>query len=209
MDKITARELIEFSRSILPEPDVDDEIKALIETCICQGHFELSSGKHSSVYVQTAPLFELHQMRGDLAQYLLLKVSMSVPLWKIDTVVAMANGAVLLGCEMARQVDKRFLFMEKGKLERGQFLRLGERVLIAENVSTTGGTVNRAIEELIRLGANVLCVASLVIRSPLPKGNMIPRVSVYETDFPLHDKMFCPLCESGEPLRERISEWAY
>lgn len=172
-------------------------------SCIQEGHFELSSGKHSPCYFQTASLFTDPIRCADIAEELLKKVMEHFPMSSIDTIVALANGATILGYEMARQHNKRFLFMEtyrgEVKLQRGQRVSLGEKILIVENVIITGRTSENAVELLIHLGANPKGVAS-IIGCCVDISRLVPRISLHRVGLAAYDPP-CPQCGEGVPLQ--------
>jgi orotate phosphoribosyltransferase len=178
-----------------------DAVAGRLRSCIREGHFELSSGKHSDVYIQTAPLFEDSNTSYDLAWTLSRAFANSVPVNRVSTVIGLANGATLLGYEMARQEHKRYLFMEKGQLLRGQDIQDGEHVLIVEDVITTGATVFKAFQEITQYGGVVEGVVSLVNRGAddfvsVPVISLIDVVAkTYEPD-----DGPCPLCMQGIPI---------
>lgn len=178
---------------------------SIFSSCISEGHFELASGKHSPQYIQTTHLFSDPVRCADIAEELLKKVMEYFPMFSIDTVVALANGATVLGYEMARQHNKSFLFIENGKLGRKQRVFLGEKILIVENVITTGKTSENAVELLIHLGANPRGVAALFDRCLIRPHIVVPRIVLHRLGLAAYDPP-CPQCEEGIPLetyRER------
>lgn len=161
----------------MPEASVAAEVEALLESCgaLKRGHFVLSSGLHSDRYCQCAALFE-HPARAQRVAALM--ASALGDRFAGATVVAPALGGVLWGYELARALDTRSLFAERvdGRftLRRGFHLEPGERVLIAEDVVTTGGSVLELAEVLEAMGARVVGVAAVVDRS---RGEFARRVA--------------------------------
>jgi len=138
-----------------------------------RGHFVLSSGLHSDRYCQCAALFE----RPDIAQRVARLMAEQIPdSAEIDTVLAPALGGVLWGYELARAIASRrgspvrSLFAERAAdgafaLRRGFMLREGERILLAEDVVTTGGSVMELVPLCERAGAQIVAFAAIADRS--------------------------------------------
>jgi orotate phosphoribosyltransferase len=173
-----------------------EELKAVLS-----GHFLLSSGLHSDTYIQCARLFEHPEAASSLCGVLAEKLRDL----DVDVVIGPAFGGIVFAYELARQLDTRGVFMERVDgtfaLRRGFDVAPGSRVLIAEDVVTTGKSVNELLGSLDALNVEVLGVAAIVQRAeenpfsvPLyPLFNITPKV--YEADG-------CPLCASGsEPVK--------
>lgn len=167
-----------------------EETGALLE-----GHFLLSSGLHSDRYVQCARVFE----HPDRAEELCRELAQKVDGLNVDAVVGPAMGGVAIAYEMARAMGVRALFVErKGEsFELRRFeLTPGSRVIVAEDVVTTGGSAREAIEVLRGLDVEVVSVVSLVHRAEenpfdVPYHalvRIIPQVWAPED---------CPLCATG------------
>jgi orotate phosphoribosyltransferase len=163
---------------------------------LLQGHFLLSSGKHSEAYVEKARLFEDPEVVGRLAA--------EIASWyeRIDAVVSPAVGAIPLGFGVAAASSARFLYAEReiGKLvlRRGFRLEPGERTLVVEDVVTTGGSAGELYELVRASGAEPLGVAAVVDRST---GELrFPFGALARVEFAVHDPSDCPLCAKGVPL---------
>ena len=164
-----------------------------------EGHFLLSSGKHSSRYVQCARILQDPDATGRLC-------GMLAESWKddgISAVVAPAVGGIVLAYELARALGARGIFMERDEndtfvLRRGFEIETGEKVLVAEDVVTTGGSVVEIMERTRELGGDVAGVATLVDRSGGADLGC-PLVSCLRIEIPVHEPDSCPLCEKGEP----------
>lgn len=165
-----------------------------------QGHFQLSSGLHSADYMQCA----LYLARTERAERAGLQLAMTSASSGIvaDLVVGPAMGGLLIGHEVARALDLPFIFSErvegKMKLRRGFGLAPGQKILIVEDVVTTGKSTREVAELLRSLGGRVVGVASIVNRS----GNSnpfqpLPYVSLISVDFQTWKPEECPLCASG------------
>ena len=161
-----------------------------------QGHFLLSSGRHSDTYVEKARVFEDPQATARLGR--------EIASWyrEVAAVVSPAVGAIPLGFATALGAGARFLYAEREGdrmgLRRGFALAAGERVLVVEDVVTTGGSVAEVRALAVDLGADVLGVAALVDRAvtelPFPL-RALARISA-ET----WTEDACPLCERGVPV---------
>ena len=163
---------------------------------ILHGHFLLSSGRHSDVYVQTARVLE----RPDVTMLLAQDVSS----WYegIDVVMAPAVGAITLGFAVALAAGARSVYAEREdgamRLRRGFALEAGERALVVDNVITTGasaGEVHRLAEDL---EAEALGVAALVDRSG--GQTPFPLRALVEVDADSWAPSECPLCRESVPL---------
>ncbi len=165
--------------------------KALLE-----GHFLLSSGKHSQKYLQCAKVLEDPRLSAKLCRELAKKFRGK----KVDAVVGPALGGITLAYELARALGARALFAErvKGKmsLRRGFTLSAGERVLIAEDVITTGGSVKEVIKAIKPFAVKFVGVGALIDRS---KGNSvfgeIPLKSLKKVKVQTYRPSECPLCK--------------
>ncbi|MCA9312228.1 MAG: orotate phosphoribosyltransferase [Phycisphaerales bacterium] len=183
--------------AILPEPDVRARVEALLEEthALRTGKFVLSSGKHSNRYCQCATLFERPAMGREVAARMAdLLRARGV---EADAVVAPALGGVLWGYELAAALERRSLFVERKdgvfEMRRGFALHPGERVLLAEDVITTGKSVEEVIPIVKAAGAEVVGFASIVDRSRggfAPAG--IPVYALVELAFDVWDPSESP-----------------
>ena len=151
------------------------------------GHFILRSGLRSGHFFQCAQVCQYLDKVTRLTKLLLEKMSEV----KVDVVVAPAMGALVLGQEVARQMGKRYLFLEKIDdklaLRRNFKLVQGERVLIVEDVVTRGGRVREALNIVQGLGCEVTAVAVLVNRSGDEADFGVPLVSLVDMTFPTYE----------------------
>lgn len=168
-----------------------------------RGHFLLSSGLHSGDYLQCA-LYLAHPRRAARAGSLLAAALREDGLAP-EVVVAPAMGGLIIGHETARSFDVPFLFTERADgamvLRRGFGVAAGQRVVVVEDVVTTGKSTREVIAVLERLGAEVLGVGSLANRSeaeapfaPLPSRHLLA------VRFPTWSAVECPLCRDGVPI---------
>ena len=163
---------------------------------ILSGHFELTSGRHSDIYVQKARLLEYPETAMEFAG----EIASWYP--DVEVVVAPAVGAISLGFAVALAAGARAIFAERtdGRMElrRGFALEPGERALLVEDIVTTGGSA-REVHELIRsAGAEVAGVAALVDRTTTPLD--IPLRAVVRVEAVSWEPAACPLCARGVPF---------
>ncbi|HZK34510.1 MAG TPA: orotate phosphoribosyltransferase [Bacillota bacterium] len=161
-----------------------------------QGHFKLTSGLHSQQYMQCAAVFEQPKHAGVLVSVLKEKLPT-----KVDTVVAPAIGGICMGYELAASLGCRSIFAERQNsemtLRRGFQLKAGEKVLIAEDVVTTGGSVKEVLEIVKVAGCELIGVACLVDRSNGKADFGIPFYSLLEMEVATYQPEACPLCQQG------------
>jgi orotate phosphoribosyltransferase len=163
-----------------------------------EGHFELSSGLHSDRYFQCALVLSEPWRAGALAEAFVAKLETEV-----DCVVGPAMGAVVWAQEVGRALGKRALFTERKDgemcLRRGFEFRPGERVLLVEDVLTTGGSAKEVIEVLKAHGAEVVACGCLVNRSG---GNPfeelgLPLTELVRVEVKTWKPEECPRCAEG------------
>lgn len=159
-----------------------------------QGHFLLSSGRHSDTYVEKARVFEDAEVT--------VRLGREIASWYEDVgaVVSPAVGAIPLGFAAALGAGARFLFAERDEggmtLRRGFSVAPGERVLVVEDVVTTGGSASEVLALARDLGADVLGVAALVDRSG-PEAKL-PLRALARVSAQTWAEDACPLCRRGD-----------
>jgi len=168
---------------------------------LLEGHFLLSSGLHSPKYLQCALVLE----DPARAERLCRQLARAFTDDRIECVVGPALGGILVAYELARALGARSLFTERqdGKmtLRRGFAVRPGERILLAEDVVTTGGSLREVQDLVLAAGAKVVAVAALVDRtSGRDPGFGVPLASLVKVDVPTYPPESCPLCEAGQPV---------
>jgi orotate phosphoribosyltransferase len=165
---------------------------------LLSGHFQLSSGRHSDRYIQCALLLARPRDAEAAGAALAERLADTRP----DVVVGPALGGVIIAHEVARALGTRCFFAERKEgvmtLRRGFAVTPGMRVVVVEDVVTTGGSANEVVALLRELGAEVVAVGSIVQRSA---GN--PFDVRYEALLPLEVTSWtpeeCPLCATGSP----------
>lgn len=162
---------------------------------LLEGHFLLSSGKHSNRYVQCAKVLRYPKYAEIILSYVVEKVKDL----DIDIVVGPAMGGVVVSYEIGRQLRKEAIFTERVNnlmcLRRGFEIKPAAKVLITEDVVTTGKStleVKKLIEEL---GGEVMGVACIVDRTNTDIG--IPIYSAIELEIEVYEKENCPLCKKN------------
>ena len=161
-----------------------------------RGHFLLSSGKHSDVYVEKARVFEDPKLTVRLAE--------EAATWfeDVDVVVSPAVGALPFGFAVAHATGARFVYAERegGRmaLRRGFAIATGARALVVEDVITTGGSAAEVHALVVGAGAQALGVLALVDRSPGDVG--FPMRALTRVEARAWAPEDCPLCAEGRPL---------
>lgn len=165
---------------------------------ILKGHFKLTSGRHSDTYMQSAKLFIDTKQSETVCKALAEKLAGE----KIDLVVSPAIGGILMGYEVARQLGVPNIFAERENgemtLRRGFAIEKGAKVVVVEDVVTTGGSVKEVVKLVQGLGAEVVAVASLVDRSNGAVDFGVKYVNLISMEVVSYDPEECPLCKEGK-----------
>lgn len=179
---------------------MSSDIEKLLEenNGLLKGHFCLTSGLHSDTYFQCAKLYENPQVVEKLGKELAKKLANI----EFDTIISPAIGAIIIGYETAKQVGKRFLFVERKdgslQLRRDYRLKKGEKVIILEDVITTARTINETKETIKEFEPEIIGVASIVDRTNGQTDyNITSLLQVSPITYPPEN---CPLCEKNIPL---------
>ncbi|MCL2753248.1 MAG: orotate phosphoribosyltransferase [Defluviitaleaceae bacterium] len=164
---------------------------------LLEGHFILTSGRHAGRYMQCAKILQYPNYTQELTGH--LKQSFKDD--GVQMVIAPAVGGIVLGYELARQLGVQSIFTERedGKmvLRRGFEIPAGTKVLVAEDVVTTGGSVKEVIEVAKAAGAVVVGVALLVDRSGGTVDFGTKCIAAYTTAIASYEPENCPLCKGG------------
>ncbi|WP_270989465.1 orotate phosphoribosyltransferase [Campylobacter upsaliensis] len=177
-----------------------------------EGHFLLSSGKHSQFYLQSAKVLE----NPILAEKLCENLAKIITSYKIefDSICSPALGGVLAGYELARASKKRFIFTERVEgvmtLRRGFEVRKGEKFIICEDIITTGGSALESAKIIENLGGEVVAYTALANRGFCAVQNLnnerkenaklpsnLPLFALGNFDFEIYEAQQCPLCLQG------------
>jgi orotate phosphoribosyltransferase len=164
-----------------------------------EGHFLLSSGLHSPAYVQCALLLSDPE-RARRAGRAIAEAVRSLGL-EVDSVLAPALGGVIIGHEVASALSVVFRFVEREgatmSLRRGFGIDPGERILVVEDVVTTGRSTLETAAVAEAQGGRVVGIASIIDRSGGRHGFAVPYASLVRLDLPTWDGPNCPLCAAG------------
>ena len=179
---------------------------------LLEGHFKLSSGNHSQFYLQSAKVLEDPKTAKLLAEALAKEIQASG--LKIDTVCAPALGGLIAGFALATALDVRSIFAERVDgtmtIRRGFEIKPGEKVLMCEDIITTGGSAMEAAAVVKELGGEIVGVAALANRGfchregsgvetqpncKLPQD--IPFFALADFTFEMYAPEECPLCKDG------------
>jgi orotate phosphoribosyltransferase len=169
---------------------------------LLKGHFCLTSGLHSDTYFQCAKLYENPQVVEKLGQELAKKLVQTFQNFEFDTIVSPAIGAIIMGYEVAKQCEKRNLFVERKdgvlQLRRNYELKKGEKVIIVEDVITTARTIKETIEEIKEFEPEIIGVACIVDRT---KGQTPYNItSLLQVNPVNYEPGNCRLCAESIPL---------
>ena len=184
----------------------EDQVKELFlkTNAIMEGHFLLTSGLHSPMYVEKFNVLQHPKYTEQLCQALAEKFADQ----KIETVVGPVTGGILLAHEVGKALGTRAIFTERenGKMtfRRGFKLAPGERVLIVEDIVTTGGSVKEVIDVVLESGAIPVGVGLLVDRSggKIDFGP-VPYQALLHLDVTTYAPETCPLCQNNVPMTKR------
>jgi orotate phosphoribosyltransferase len=169
-----------------------------------QGHFRLTSGLHSSEYLQCALVLR-HPAAAEKLGRLLAEQIRPLAAEPIELVVSPAMGGLIIGHEVARALGTPFLFTErdaetrKMSLRRGFTIEKGQTAVVIEDVITTGGSTVDVIEVLQGMGARVLAAGSIIDRSGGKADVGVPRVALATMQVAAHYPDECPMCKLGIP----------
>ncbi|MGH9200857.1 MAG: orotate phosphoribosyltransferase, partial [Vicinamibacterales bacterium] len=170
---------------------------------LLEGHFQLASGKHSPIYVEKFRLLE----RPAQTEALCAMIAAWARDLRPQVVAGPTTGGIIISYEVARLLSLRGIFAEKvagqpGRaFERGFTLMRGERVLVVDDVLTTGGSVRDVLDAVKRCGAETIGVAVLVDRSAGAIDFGVPLFSCLALELPTSAPDACPLCERGVQLK--------
>lgn len=168
---------------------------------LLEGHFQLTSGLHSGHYFQCAKVLQYPKHTTSLCGLIANHFHDSHP----DVVIAPALGGIVVAQEVGRQLDTRTMFTERKngvmQLRRGFEINKGEKVLVCEDVITTGGSVQEVIDIVTSSGGNVIGVGAIVDRSNGKHQfqNFFAAMTMNVQTFQPNE---CPLCKQGIPVEK-------
>jgi orotate phosphoribosyltransferase len=180
-----------------PEKVIDEFRKT---GALLEGHFQLTSGLHSTVYLQCARVLQFPDKAEAFARAIAQKFANA----GIQLVASPAIGGIVIGHEVARALGARFIWAEREggemTLRRGFTVSPGERTLVVEDVITTGGSTRETIEALKRAGADVVGAASIIDRSGGDAEVGVPRVALVTLKVVSVEPEICDACKMGEAV---------
>lgn len=182
----------------MDEPEVFERFRAA--GALLEGHFRLTSGRHSSGYLQCALVLQYPHHAAALGAALAERARELRP----QAVLSPALGGIVIGQEVGRALEIRALFAERqdGRLtlRRGFTLQPGERVLVVEDVVTTGGSTRETMEVARAAGAHVVGAGAIIDRSGGDHRMDVPFLCLASVSLPTYEPEVCPLCLAGRPV---------
>ena len=167
---------------------------------LLEGHFQLSSGLHSTVYLQCAVVLQFPEKAAQFGE----AIAQQFAGQGIQLVASPAIGGIVIGHEVARALGARFVWTEReaGKmmLRRGFTVSPGEKTLVVEDVVTTGGSTRETIEAINAAGAEVVAAASIIDRSAGAADVGVPRTALVTLKVLSVEPDVCDACKLGEPV---------
>ena len=178
-----------------PETVIDEFKKT---GALLEGHFQLSSGLHSTVYLQCARVLQFPEKAESFGRAVAQKFATA----GIQLVASPAIGGIVIGHEVARALGARFIWTERDggqmTLRRGFTVSPGERTLVVEDVITTGGSTRETIDALQNAGADVVAAASIIDRSGGDAEVGVPRVALATLKVLSVEPEICDACNAGD-----------
>jgi len=166
---------------------------------LLEGHFVLTSGLHSAIYLQCALVLQHPRKAEAFGRSIAERFQTET----IQTVASPAIGGLIIGHEVARALGARFIWTERenGKmvLRRGFSVSSDEKVLVVEDVVTTGGSTRETVAALQAHGANVIGAASIIDRSSGKADVGVPRIALATLDVASVEPAVCKACRRREP----------
>jgi orotate phosphoribosyltransferase len=167
---------------------------------LLEGHFKLTSGLHSDRYLQSALVLQYPDLAAALGDALAQRTRHLQP----TAVLSPALGGIVIGQEVARALGVRALFAERQDgaltLRRGFALSDADRVLVVEDVLTTGGSTRETAAVAEAAGARVIGAAAIVDRGTDPARLALPLQSLVQLAVPTYQPEACPMCADGKPV---------
>jgi|SRR5579884_679364 len=179
-------------------PPLEDVLKS--RGAVLEGHFRLSSGRHSNRFIQKFRILEDPAIVEPVAR----KIAVAFRDAKPTIVVSAAVGGIILGYEVARALGTKAIFVEKENgvpvLRRNFRLEPCDRALVVEDVITTGGSVNEVLRVVRECGAPIAGIGAIVRRGDANFG--VPTHVLLDMPIESYDPAHCPQCANGEPITD-------
>ena len=167
---------------------------------LLNGHFQLTSGRHSSAYIEKFRILEQPRQAEWLCQLIADRFRDA----GVELVAGPTTGGIILSYEIARQLGVRAIFAEKSatgrQFERGFKVSPGERTLVVDDILTTGNSINDVLTALQEVGGNPIGIGVLVDRTGGSSKFSAPLYACHTLTLSTYDPAKCPLCENGELL---------
>lgn len=176
-----------------------EEIIAMLKEAnvLLEGHFLLTSGRHSDKYMQCAKIFQDAKYSVPLCAELVKQYEND----NVEVVIGPAIGAIQMSYEVGKQLGVRNIFAERENgamtLRRGFTIEKGQRVLIVEDVVTTGGSVKEVMELVKACGGEIVGIGSIVDRTGGKIDFGVPYRSAFSMDITSYEADECPICKEG------------
>jgi orotate phosphoribosyltransferase len=191
---------------------VADNVAAMFEKsgALLKGHFLLASGQHSPIYWEKALVLQYPEYTEKLCKMIADHFRNS----GAAVVAGPTTPGIILAYETARQLGVRGIFAEKDEAKgirefrRGFQIRPGEKVLIVDDIFTTGSSVREVMDAVNKLGGKIVGVGVLVDRSSKPADSGVPFYACHRAEEVAYPAAQCPLCAKGIPLERRGSSKA-
>ncbi len=174
---------------------------------LLEGHFLLASGLHSPTYLEKFQVLQYPRSVEALCADMARRFADQ----NIEVVLGPTTGGVLLAYEVAKNLGTRGIFAERGENDKGRVLRRGfsispgERVLLVDDILTTGGSVRETMEVVTEFGGNLVGIAVLADRTNGKIDFGVPLEALLKLDVVQYKPDDCPLCAAGVPLTKRGS----
>ena len=167
---------------------------------LLEGHFKLTSGLHSNTYFQCAKVLQYPEYLTEICR----NIASFFSGLKVDTVISPAVGGIVVGTEVGRQLGVKTIFAERKNgemaLRRGFSVSPGDKVLVVEDVITTGGSVAEVIGVVTKAGAEIVGVGSVVDRSNGTVTLAEKQFSLLTLEVKNYEPHNCPLCDQNVPI---------
>jgi len=167
---------------------------------LLEGHFQLTSGLHSTVYLQCARVLQFPEKAEQFGK----AIAESFKGEGIELVASPAIGGIVIGHEVARALGSRFIWTEREAgvmtIRRGFTVSPNEKTLVVEDVITTGGSTRETIECLQAAGANVIGAASIIDRSGGAADVSVPRIALASLRVLAVEPSVCEACKQGDAV---------
>ncbi len=180
--------------SIMNEDEVLNVYKSI--DALLEGHFILSSGLHSRMYLQSALVFSNTNIAETLCISLSEKIKNNIDINNIDLIVSPAMGGIIVGYELSRHLNKENIFAERKEgiftIRRGFNIKKGQKILVVEDIVTTGKSSLECFKCINDLGGEIIAEAALINRGGNSVDLGVPLITLANLDIPNYDPQNLP-----------------